>query len=396
MTRSRWLAGSAAVALPAAFMITSITAPSLANGASGASPAREGERPSENRDTAYTTAKGMPSPLVVSHRGASGYRPEHTAAAYELAAAMGADYIEPDLVMTRDGQLVDRHEPEISGTTNVASHPEFATRKTTKLLDGVPTTGWFTEDFTLAELKTLRCVERLPQLRQHNTLYDGRYQITTYAEDLRLREALSKKYRRTIGIIPEIKHSTYFHKAGFDPEAATVALTKKYGLNTANAPMWIQSFELTNMISLRTKFGYRANETFLTTAAGGPFDLVSAGDNRTYADLTTAASLKKLSKWINGIGPEKAQIIPRTPGGSLTSPTTLVADAHAAGLKVVPWTFRAENDFLPTDYRVGANPADYGRAIDEIVTFLRTGIDGFFTDQSDIGVEARAEFLATQ
>jgi glycerophosphoryl diester phosphodiesterase len=181
-------------------------------------------------------------PVVYAHRGASGYRPEHTWGAYDLAASMGADYIEPDLVMTKDHVLVDRHEPEISGTTDIAKHSEFAQRRTTKTLDGVQVTGWFVEDFTLAELRTLRAVERLPALRQHNTLYDGLWQVPTFEETLRWRAELSRREGRTIGIIPEIKHSTYLHAQGFDPEKALVGLVTKYGLNRKGAPLWVQSF----------------------------------------------------------------------------------------------------------------------------------------------------------
>ncbi|MTB72764.1 glycerophosphodiester phosphodiesterase [Arsenicicoccus sp. MKL-02] len=345
------------------------------------------------KDRRYTDAKGMPSPLVVAHRGASGYRPEHTIAAYELAVAMGADYIEPDLVMTKDGQLVDRHEPEISGTTDVAAHPEFASRKTTKKLDGVDVTGWFTEDFTLAELRTLRAKERLATVRQRNTIYDGMYQIPTYEEVLQLRERLSRQYNRTIGIIPEIKHSTYFHAKGLNPEPVVVQLTERYGLNKRNAPMWIQSFEITNLKDLRFRHGYKANSTFLAwTGTGpldGPYDLVSRGDKRLYQDWMTPKGLKEISRFANGIGPEKFFVIPKKADGTLGQPTSLVGDAHRLGLKVIPWTFRNENQFMAKDFQNGTNPADYGKAVQEQVTYLRTGLDGLFTDNPDTGVVAR-------
>ncbi|MCG7321773.1 glycerophosphodiester phosphodiesterase [Arsenicicoccus bolidensis] len=352
------------------------------------------------KDRRYTDAKGMPSPLVVAHRGASGYRPEHTIAAYELAVQMGADYIEPDLVMTKDGQLVDRHEPEISGTTDVAAHPEFASRKTTKKLDGVDVTGWFTEDFTLAELRTLRAKERLATVRQRNTIYDGLYQVPTYEEVLRLRERLSKKYRRTIGIIPEIKHSTYFHDKGLVPEPQVVALTEKYGLNKRNAPMWIQSFEITNLKDLRFRHGYKASSTFLAwTGTGpldGPYDLISKGDKRLYQDWMTPKGLKEISRFANGVGPEKFFVIPKKADGTLGQPTSLVGDAHRLGLKVVPWTFRNENQFMAKDLQKGTNPADYGKAIEEQVAYLRTGLDGLFTDNPDTGVVARDIFWGRQ
>jgi glycerophosphoryl diester phosphodiesterase len=335
-------------------------------------------------------------PVVIGHRGAAGYRPEHTLSSYELAARMGADFIEPDLVSTRDHVLVARHENEIGGTTDVATHPEFAGRKATKVIDGAAVTGWFTEDFTLAELKTLRAKERLPALRQENTMYDGRFEVPTFAEVLALRERLSRELHRVIGVYPETKHPTYFRSIGLDLETPLVRQIRGAGLDKANAPIFIQSFELTNLVDLRQHFGVSAPLIFLTSASGAPYDLASRGDPTTYADLTTAAGLRSLSGIINGIGPDKNQIIPRKVNGTLGQPTTLVTDAHAAGLKVHPYTFRAENTFLPVDYRVGTDQTAYGRAIDEQVRFLQTGIDGLFTDQADIGVIARAEFLAAK
>lgn len=336
--------------------------------------------------------KDMSDPLVVAHRGASGYRPEHTLAAYELGVGQGADYIEPDLVMTKDGVLVDRHEPEIGGTTDVADRPEFADRKTTKQLDGKAVTGWFVDDFTLAELKTLRAKERLPELRQESSTYDGRFEVPTFEEVLQQREQLSRSTGRTIGIIPEIKHSTYLHDEGFDPEAEVARLVKKYKLNHRKAPLWVQSFELTALKDLRTEHRLKARTTFLTSASGGPYDLREEGI--TYEELTTPEAMRDLSRWIDGFGPTKDQIIPRAADGSLGEPTSFVEDAHDAGLDVMPYTFRAENEFLPTDYRNGSVPADFGRAIDEAVVFMRTGVDGLFCDQPDVCVEARKEFLA--
>lgn len=331
------------------------------------------------------------TPWIIAHRGACGYRPEHTAAAYELAVEMGADYIEPDLVMTRDGVLVDRHEPEIGGTTDVAAHPELASRRTTKVLDGVPTTGWFVEDLTLAELKTLRATERLGDLRPGSAAHDGRYEVLTFEETLELRERLSRESGREIGIIPEIKHSTYLHGLGLDPEAELVRLVERHGLNRPDAPMWTQSFELTNLQALRDRHGYRARLTFLTTAAGGPFDLAAEGT--TYTALTTAASLQELARWVDGVSPEKAQVVPLRPDGTLGAATSLVADAHAAGLLVTPWTFRAENVFLPTDLREGDEPAGHGRVVDEMRSYLEAGVDGLFTDHPDLGVQARVGHL---
>jgi glycerophosphoryl diester phosphodiesterase len=329
-------------------------------------------------------------PLVIGHRGAAGYRPEHTFGSYETGARLGADFIEPDLVITKDRVLVARHEPAIGGTTDVANHPEFASRKTTKILDGIPTTDWFTEDFTLAELKTLRAVERLPQVRQHNTLYNGLYQIPTFEEILELRVRLSRELGREIGVYPETKHPTYFRNQGLPLEGLLVDALRRHGLDRPDAPVFVQSFEAHNLHDLRTTYHVKAPLIFLTSATGNPFN-----DPRPYADYLTPAGLKDLATYVDGIGPDKAQIIPRNPDGTLGTPTSLVADAHAAGLKLHPYTFRAENTFLPTELHVGTDPTWYGKAIDEQVTFLRTGIDGLFTDQADIGVLARSTFLAS-
>jgi glycerophosphoryl diester phosphodiesterase len=320
--------------------------------------------------------------LVIGHRGAAGYRPEHTLASYELAARMGADFIEPDLVVTGDGVLVARHEPEIGGTTDVASRPEFAGRQRTVLLDGVNVTGWFTHDFTLAELKTLRAVERLPAVRQRNTLYNGLFQVPTFVEMLELRAKLSKELGRDLGVIPETKHPTYHRRLGLELETPLLRALERFGLNKRGAKVWIQSFEAANLRAIRP--AARVNLVFLTSAAGSPFN-----DTRTYAQYLTPAGLKELSRYADGIGPDKVQVIARNADNTLGAPTSLVQDAHAAGLKVIPYTFRAENQFLPADYQVGADPNAYGRAIDEQITFLKAGVDGLFTDQADIGVLAR-------
>ena len=333
--------------------------------------------------------------LVIGHRGASGYRPEHTLAAYDLAARMGADFMEPDLVPTKDGVLICRHEPEIGGTTDVSTRPEFASRRTTKLLDGVPVTGWFSEDFTLSEIKTLRAVERLPQVRQHNTLFDGRFEVPTLVELLELRRRLSRELGRELGVYPETKHPTYFQAAGLPLEARLVDVLRRYGLNRSDSPVFVQSFEVTNLRQLRA-LGLRTPAVQLLSAAGSPFDTVAAGTGPSYADLSGPAGLAGIARYAQGIGPDKLQVIPRNAGGTLGSPTALVPDAHGAGLLVHPYTFRAENAFLPVDYRVTVPPAgapvptDYGRAIDEQVSYLEAEVDGVFTDQSDIGVVARS------
>ena len=332
------------------------------------------------------------APLVFGHRGAAGYRPEHTSAGYELAARMGADYIEPDLVPTKDGVLVDRHEPEISQTTDVASHPEFANRKTTKTIDGVVTTGWFTTDFTLAELKSLRAVERIPDIRQHNTLYNGRYTVPTFQEDITQWKALAKRFNRHLGIVPEIKHSTFFRSIGLPMEQRVLAVLRRNGLDHAHSGVVIQSFEVGNLQWLHRHT--RVPLMQLTSATGAPADFVASGDPRTYADITTAAGLRQVGRYARFLGPDKNQIVPRDATGKLLSPTPLVRYAHQADLLVAPYTFRNENNFLPTDLRRGTNPADYGDALAEYELFFSLGVDGVFSDNSDTAVTARNEWLA--
>ncbi|WP_294059342.1 glycerophosphodiester phosphodiesterase [Sphingomonas sp.] len=320
------------------------------------------------------------SPLIViAHRGASGERPEHTLLSYELAIEQGADFIEPDLVPTKDGVLVARHENEISGTTNVAAHPEFADRKTTKTIDGEQVTGWFTEDFTLAELKTLRARERLPQLRPGNTRFDGQAEIPTFDEVIALAKRASRATGRTIGIYPETKHPSYFASIGMPLEARLVDKLKAVGWDRADAPVFIQSFEVNNLKQLKTMTHVRLIQ--LMSASGGPADHAAPS----YAAMATPEGLREVARYAYGIGPERAMILP-----SSGTPTSLIADAHAAGLKVHPWTFRAENFFLSPAFRNGTNPAEHGRLAEEIRYFIGLGIDGFFSDYPYIGVSARA------
>jgi glycerophosphoryl diester phosphodiesterase len=346
--------------------------------------------------TAVSTATAAPRssgdhsatvPLVLGHRGAAGYRPEHTAGGYDLAVAMGADYIEPDLVPTKDGVLVDRHEPEISQTTDVASHPEFADRKTTKVIDGVTTTGWFTTDFTLAELKTLHAIERLPAIRQHNTLYDGLWQVPTLQDDINQARELSLKYHRHVNLVPEIKHSTYFRSIGLPMEQRVLDVLRRNGLDHRGSGVIIQSFEVGNLQWLHQHTTVPLMQ--LTSATGAPADFVASGDPRTYADLVTPQGLRGVAQYATYLGPDKNQIIPRDASNHLTAPTALVADAHNAGLLVTPYTFRNENSFLPADFQRGTNPADYGNAIAEYVRFFEVGVDGMFSDNTDTAVLAR-------
>ncbi len=335
-------------------------------------------------------AAGPDEPLVIGHRGASGYRPEHTLAAYELAARMGADYIECDAVNTADGVLVCRHENEISGTTDVADHPEFADRRTTRTIDGTELTGWFTEDFTLEELRTLRAVERVPDLREENTLYDGLYAVPTVDEFLQLRAELSRELRREIGAYVETKHPTYFDGIGLSMEEPLVEDLREARLDRRHSPVFLQSFETANLRDLDSLVDVPLVQ--LVSGSGAPYDLVAAGDPRTYADLVTAEGLAAVAEYADGVGPDKNLVIPREADGSLGEPSALVDDAHAVDLLVHPYTFRNENSFLPTDLREGEDPADYGRAIDEQLLFLEAGVDGLFTDNPDTGVVARELF----
>jgi glycerophosphoryl diester phosphodiesterase len=334
---------------------------------------------------------GRRLPLVIGHRGASGYRPEHTLASYKLAIEMGADYIEPDLVSTKDRVLVARHEPEIGATTDVASHPEFADRETTKTIDGLEVTGWFTEDFTLAELRTLRARERIPDLRPANTAFDGLYQVPT------LQEVIDLAKRAGVGIYPETKHPTYFDSIGLSLEEPLLATLRANGLTSPRDKVFIQSFETANLKELNQKT--RLPLVQLADATGRPYDFVVAGDPRTYADLVTPEGLAEIATYADGVGPNKNLIVPRDTAGNLLEPTTLVRDAHRAGLVVHPWTFRRENSFLPLDFRQG-NPAspEFLRAPGdlpaELRLFFRLGVDGVFSDNPDTAVASRHRFFS--
>lgn len=329
----------------------------------------------------------LDTPLVVGHRGASGYRPEHTLAAYRLAVEMGAEVIEPDLVPTKDGVLVARHENEISGTTDVADRPEFADRRTTKVVDGVPITGWFTEDFTLAELRTLRAVERLPEVRPANTAFDGRYGIPTLAQVLRLAERLD------VAVAPETKHPTYFDSIGLSLEEPLAAELRAAGLTKKRSPVLVQSFETANLRELDTMT--KVPLVQLVSGSGAPYDAVAAGEPTTYADLVTPAGLAEVATYADWLSPEKSVVLPRDPAtGATGEPSAVVDDAHAAGLRVVVYTLRAENQFMATNFRRGTDPAAFGDMGAETVAFLEAGVDALFTDHPDIAVDARDAWVA--
>ncbi|MBD2676730.1 MULTISPECIES: glycerophosphodiester phosphodiesterase [Nostoc] len=313
------------------------------------------------------------SPIIIAHRGASGYRPEHTLAAYELAIALGADYIEPDLVSTKDGVLIARHENEISETTDVAKHAEFAHRQTSKIIDGESKTGWFTEDFTLAELKTLRAKERIPQLRPQNIFYDGLFEIPTFQEIIDLVKNKSVEINRQIGIYPETKHPTYFKSIGLPLEKPLLASLTTNGYQGANARVFIQSFEVSNLQYLSTQTDLPLVQ--LLNNDGKPYDFVVTGNGSTYADLITTSGLEEIAKYAQAIGIHKNLLVSRDSTGKLLSPTSLIINAHASDLLVHAWTFRNEDHFLPLDFQ--GNPQG------EYELFLKLGIDGVFSDYPD-------------
>jgi glycerophosphoryl diester phosphodiesterase len=317
----------------------------------------------------------LPRPIVIAHRGASGERPEHTLAAYRLAIQQGADFIEPDLVMTRDGVLVCRHENEISGTTDVADRPEFADRRAEKTVDGVTAAGWWAEDFTLAELKALRCKERLPQLRPQNTAFDGQETIPTFTEALTLAQASN------VGIYPELKHPNFLRAQGLDPVAALVEAVRVAGGQSAADIMFVQCFEVAPLQQLAAMSSLRWRSIQLIAATGGPWDR----QDLSYAAMLTTDGLRRIAGYAVGIGPEKSLILPRDASGRSTQATNLVARAHEAGLLAHPWTFRAENYFLPTELRTGDPAAGdfmraHGNIAAELRLFQRERVDGVFCD----------------
>jgi len=320
------------------------------------------------------TLSGGP-PLIIGHRGAAGHRPEHTLASYSLAIDYGVDFIEPDLVATKDGVLIARHENDISGTTDVAQ--KFPGRRTTKTIDGKPIDGYFTEDFTLAEIKTLRAKERLDFRNQG---WNGSYEIPTLQEVIELAKRRSLETGRVIGIYPETKHPSYFRSIGLALEPPLVKTLADNGYADANAPVFIQSFEVQNLKDLSKLTKVRLVQ-LMEDAKSKPYDFVVAGDRRSYGDLMTPGELAAIATYASGIGPFKGSIVPAGPGGALLPPTSLVADAHKAGLVVHPYTFRDEPRFLAPDY--GLDP------VKEYHQFFRLGVDGVFSDFGDTAVRAK-------
>ena len=318
-------------------------------------------------------------PIIIAHRGASSELPEHTIAAYEKAIEYGSDYIEPDLVITKDGQLVARHENEISGTTDVADRPEFADRKKTKSIDGDKVTGWFTEDFTLAELKTLKARERLPKIRPESAKQDGKFEVPTFREVLELLRQRNEARKVPVGVYPETKHSAYFRGIGLPLEEPLIKLLNEFGYGEGS-PCFIQSFEVANLKWLKERT--KVSLIQLVSAAGGPID-----GGPSYKEMITPSGLAAISTYARGIGVEKSLVLP-VKDGALGAPTGLVADAHAAKLLVHVWTLRPEVMFLPRTL-VGGSEAEHQ-------AFFRAGIDGLFSDAPGVSVAARRTFLGVK
>jgi glycerophosphoryl diester phosphodiesterase len=339
--------------------------------------------------TAASPQRLSPKVELFAHRGSCAVWPEHTFGSYVQAINDGADYIEPDLVCTKDGVLVARHENNITETTDVASRPQFAARHVTKSVDGRSQAGWFVEDFTLAELRTLRAIERMPKIRPGNTRYDGLFQVPTWEEIINLVAAESLIRKRVIGLVPEIKSSTYFASIGLPMEDRFLASLTDH-LYTRTAPVEIQSFESTNLKYMRGKLGHQANIRLMQLVGPAemqPADVVAAGGKLTYGQMTSASGMGDIKAYADVVAPPVRSIIPLRADGRLTTPTRFVADAHAAGLLVHVWVFRPENNFMAADFRNGdrENARNPQGSIAEIRRYLDAGIDGFFSDDTAIG-----------
>lgn len=372
----------------------------MAVSATLAAPAWAADKP------VFPTLNGK-APLVIAHRGASGYMPDHTLEGYAKAIELGADFIEPDLVATKDGVLIARHEPNLKDTTDVAKRPEFASRKRTMKVDGNDEEGWFASDFTLAEIKTLRAIQ--PR-GDRSKAFDGQFQVPTFEEVLALREAKSKETGRQIGVYPETKHPTYHQQLGLGLEKPLVALLQQYKLNRKDAPVFIQSFEAANLKQLRkltaNKLVYLLDANDVrpdgSIDANVPYDHVVSGDKRTYADMLTPAGLKEIKSFADGIGPWKPYLIswqamvdPKTGKAAdvdgdkvvdqrdmtMMEPSDVVKNAHKLGLLVHPYTFRNESKHLAANFQ--------DSPLEEYRAYFALGVDGVFTDYTDTAVAAR-------
>ena len=350
----------------------------------------------KTENTPTTPEYQLPKILVIGHRGASALRPEHTLASYQKAIDDGADFIEPDLVSTKDGVLVTRHENEIGGTTNVSTLTQFADRKKTKNIDGKDLTGWFTEDFTLSELQQLKARERIPEFRPANTAYNDLYPVPTLEQVIELAEANYKKTGKIIGLYIETKHPTYFKNHNLAMEDSLLKTLAKYKYTRDIAPVYLQSFEVSNLkylkdqLDLHKTIKHAQIIQLYDAKTSQPADFVESGEIKTYADLATTQGLKDVAKYANGVGPSKGYILNFNDNGSVQT-TSFISDAHAAGLKVHPYTFRPENNFLPTPLKCSQDkPAERcpSGALKEFEAYFKAGVDGIFTDDPALGREA--------
>jgi glycerophosphoryl diester phosphodiesterase len=330
-------------------------------------------------------------PYVIAHRGASGYLPEHTLEAYGLAILLGADFIEPDLVATRDGVLVARHDNQLDLTTDVAQHAQFAARRRRNVVDGTAVEGWFSEDFTAAELRTLRARERIPQLRPGNCRHDGAFAVPTLAEILELVHFMEPLVGRRIGLYPETKHPSHFQALGLALEPPLVAQLHAAGYRRRGDPVFLQSFEIANLQTLRTLTDLPLVQ-LLGEPHEQPYDALLRGESLGYGEMMTPAGMTTITRYANAIGPDKTLLL--AADGSVDQ--LRIAAAHARGLQVHPYTFRNENHFLPATYRRQGGPGDHGDGVAEIADYLAAGIDGFFTDFTDAGVAAKCAVIAPQ
>ena len=327
-------------------------------------------------------------PLVIGHRGASGYRPEHTRAAYELAFTLGADAVEPDIVATKDGVLVLRHENDVSGTTDVAEHPEFAHLRTTKVIDGRTLTGWFTEDFTWAQLSTLRARERIPAVRTGSATFDNRWGVLRLSDLLTLIDDQSERLGRKLGMVAEIKHATYFASLGLPLDEL---FANEVAAWATRSTLVVESFEQTVLARVRQR-NVHARYVYLIEASGSPADLVAQFGRKAlpYSAHLTSAGLARLAHDVDGVSVDKALLLRKDAAGNTLGTTDLVERAHAAGLEVFTWTLRAENKFLSRNFWRGSAQRDYGDWLSEFRLILDSGVDGVFADQPDLVLEALA------
>ena len=356
----------------------------------------------EDNDSIYAAPPTVNTPeiLIIGHRGASALRPEHTLAAYQKAIDDGADFIEPDLVATKDGYLVARHENEIGETTNVSELPQFADRKTTKVIDGVSLTGWFTEDFHLNELNQLKARERIPQIRPNNVQYNDLYNIPTLEQIIELADQHYQKTGKIIGLYIETKHPTYFQQQNLALENSLLMSLAKHKYTREIAPIYLQSFEISNLKAMREQLAQlnSIKQIKIIQLYGGkstqPADAAMQKLTINYGDMATVAGLKEVAKYADGVGPSKTYILPNTQAATVTS---FVKDAHAVGLKVHPYTLRPENEFLPDYLDCGVNPAERCEtgAIKEYELFFRAGVDGIFTDDPGLGRKALLNYQAS-